>query len=117
MRVYTAFVVGLVAPLVSAQDGKCSELHLIYGTMFFLKEIFWAMLTLKLARATTEAPNGMGGASAQQFEAAAAKVATKGFGAAGFSLLTELTKLVPALTAYPVNYPVCRLPVATIYAR
>ncbi|KAF2434171.1 alpha/beta-hydrolase [Tothia fuscella] len=89
MRFTDAVVLALFAPLVLGQIAlKCSELHLIY------------------ARATTEPPSGMSGSTTpQQFETAASKTPTKGFGAAGFSLLQELTKLVPALTAYPVNYP------------
>lgn len=60
-----------------------------------------------IARATTEAPNGMSASTtSQQFEAAAARTPTKGFGAAGFSLLQEITKLLPSITSYPVNYPV-----------
>lgn len=31
----------------------------------------------------------------------------KGYGAAGGSLITELKKLVPDVTTYPVDYPVC----------
>jgi hypothetical protein len=31
---------------------------------------------------------------------------SKGYGAAGYSLLTNITKLVPDTTGYPVNYPV-----------
>jgi surfactin synthase thioesterase subunit len=63
------------------------------------------MLSVIAARATTEAPSGMSRATSEQFATAAARTPTKGFGAAGFSLLTELLKLVPTVTAYPVNYP------------
>jgi hypothetical protein len=60
-----------------------------------------------LARGTGEAPNGISAsASAQQFQTAAAKANGKGFGLAGNSLLTELKKLIPAVTASPNNYPV-----------
>jgi hypothetical protein len=31
---------------------------------------------------------------------------SKGFGAAGYSLMTNITKLMPDTTAYPVRYPV-----------
>ncbi|KAF1982595.1 carbohydrate esterase family 5 protein [Aulographum hederae CBS 113979] len=54
-----------------------------------------------LARATTEPPQRFG----NDFEGAAAEVPTKGYGAAGFALLQELQKLVPAATGYAVHYP------------
>jgi hypothetical protein len=53
-----------------------------------------------------EAPYISANASTQQFQAAAANVATKGFGSAGFSLVTEIKKLLPNATASPDNYPV-----------
>jgi surfactin synthase thioesterase subunit len=37
--------------------------------------------------------------------AVSANIWSKGYGAAGYSLLTNLTKLVPGTTGYPVTYP------------
>jgi hypothetical protein len=41
-----------------------------------------------------------------QFDAAANKVWSKGYGAAGYSLFTNLTSLIPKMAGYPVHYPV-----------
>ncbi|KAF2428089.1 alpha/beta-hydrolase [Tothia fuscella] len=40
-----------------------------------------------------------------QFESAASKVWSKGYGAAGYSLYTNLTALIPGMAGYPVHYP------------
>ncbi|KAF2400701.1 alpha/beta-hydrolase [Trichodelitschia bisporula] len=79
---YSFAVIAAAAPVVLAQGG-CSPLELIY------------------ARATTEPPQVSGAG----FEAAAARIWSKGYGAAGYSLYTNVTKLIPGSTGYPVNYP------------
>jgi hypothetical protein len=101
-----ALILGGFASVISAQEAKCSTLHLIYGIFFVVQK--QTSLRTTVARVTTEPPTNVEHATAQQFESAAARVATKGFGAAGFSLVTELTKLIPDATTYPVNYPVCQ---------
>ncbi|KAF2405390.1 alpha/beta-hydrolase [Trichodelitschia bisporula] len=70
-----------------AQAPACAPLHVVY------------------ARATTEPPQAIGNGSAAAFEAAAAAVWSRGYGAAGFSFLGNLTSLVPGTTGYPVHYP------------
>lgn len=57
------------------------------------------------ARATTEAPQN--GGTGQAWEAAANRNQGKGYGAAGHSLLTNITALIPEAVGYPVHYPVC----------
>jgi hypothetical protein len=59
-----------------------------------------------LARATTEPPQGVDEATGSEWEAKAAKIWSKGWGAAGYSLFTNLTSLLPGTTGYPVHYPV-----------
>ncbi|KAF2670909.1 alpha/beta-hydrolase [Microthyrium microscopicum] len=67
-----------------AQAAGCSPLHLVY------------------ARATTEPPASY---SEGAFDTAAARTWSKGYGAAGMSLLTNVTALIPGATGYPVHYP------------
>ncbi|KAF2401112.1 alpha/beta-hydrolase [Trichodelitschia bisporula] len=62
-------------------------------------------LLLVYARATTEPPGSMDNADSAKFEAAAARVWSKGYGAAGFSLYSNVTKLIPGSAGYPVHYP------------
>ncbi|KAF2395920.1 alpha/beta-hydrolase [Trichodelitschia bisporula] len=78
--------VALFAVLVPAAlaQGGCSPLELIY------------------ARATTEPPAKY---SAGQFDTAAARSWSKGYGAAGYSLFTNVSALIPGATGYPVHYP------------
>jgi hypothetical protein len=65
------------------------------------------------ARGTGEQPSGITGqTSSEQYRVAAGNSPTKGFGSAGFSLFTELRKLIPTAAASPVNYPVSWLSVA-----
>jgi pimeloyl-ACP methyl ester carboxylesterase len=52
-----------------------------------------------------EQPGGMDNASPQQFETATARVATKGYGSAGWALVQNLTGLIPEATTYAVHYP------------
>ncbi|KAF1809511.1 alpha/beta-hydrolase [Eremomyces bilateralis CBS 781.70] len=73
-------------PAAYAQGG-CSPLHFVW------------------ARATTEPPTGVDNANAAQFEAAAARYWSKGYGAAGYSIYTNVTSLIPDATGYPVHYP------------
>jgi hypothetical protein len=54
-----------------------------------------------IARATTEPPASYGGS----FDTAAARTWSKGYGAAGKSLLSNITALMPSATGYPVHYP------------
>jgi hypothetical protein len=63
-------------------------------------------LLLVYARATTEPPANVDNASPEQFDAAANRGWSKGYGAAGYSLFSNMTKLIPAATGYPVHYPV-----------
>lgn len=65
---------------------------------------------MPLARATTEAPQN--GGSGQQWEAAANRNGFKGYGAAGHSLWTNITSLIPEAGGYPVHYPVWTPPEA-----
>ncbi|KAF2664313.1 hypothetical protein BT63DRAFT_444063 [Microthyrium microscopicum] len=72
----------------AATAQKCSPLELIY------------------ARATTEAPKDITAtATPEQFDVAAAQFWSKGYGAAGYSLFTNITALIPSATGYPVHYP------------
>jgi pimeloyl-ACP methyl ester carboxylesterase len=48
---------------------------------------------------------GQDNATPAQFEAAAAKYWSKGFGAAGKSMIGNITQLIPDATSYPVHYP------------
>lgn len=61
-------------------------------------------LTKPPARATTEAPQN--GGTGQAWEAAANRNPGKGYGAAGHSLLTNITALIPEAVGYPVHYAV-----------
>jgi hypothetical protein len=83
----------LFAFLVSMAQAEevCAPLHLIY------------------ARATGEPPGSISAVAGTPsyraaFDEAASKVATKGFGVAGWALVTELTKAIPGTTSYPVHY-------------
>ena len=58
------------------------------------------------ARATTEPPQGVDEATGLEWVAKATKVWVKGWGAAGYSLFTNLTSILPGTTGYPVHYPV-----------
>jgi len=85
-------ILALIASLVLAEE--CSPLHLIY------------------ARATTEPPTSVDAKVGtdgywKAFEVAANKTATKGYGAAGWAFVAELTKKIPGTTTYAVHYPVC----------
>jgi hypothetical protein len=63
-------------------------------------------LQLVYARATTEPPQNITiQTTAAQFEIAADKVWSKGYGAAGYSLFQNLTALMPTATGYAVHYP------------
>jgi hypothetical protein len=73
-------------PAVLAQ--ACPPLHFIY------------------ARATTEPPTNVDNATPAQWETAAGLVWSKGYGAAGYSMFTNLTSLIPDATGWPVHYPV-----------
>ena len=91
MRASSLFLAILVA-VVRAEE-SCAPLHLIY------------------ARATGEPPgsvNAVAGTPSYRaaFDEAASKVPTKGFGAAGWALVTGLTKAIPGTTSYPVHYSV-----------
>jgi hypothetical protein len=57
------------------------------------------------ARATTEPPGGVENANLEQFDAAAARVWSKGYGAAGKSIFSNITALIPEATGWPVHYP------------
>ena len=59
-------------------------------------------LTHGPARATSEPPTSY---VPGLFDLAASRVWSKGYGAAGYSLLTNVTVLVPGATGYPVHYP------------
>jgi len=82
----SALTVLLAATGVAAQ-AACPPLHFVY------------------ARATSEPPTGVDSASAAQWETAANKVWSKGYGAAGYSMFTNVTSLIPAATGWPVHYP------------
>jgi hypothetical protein len=61
----------------------------------------------RLARATTEPPqtDWKEDGAMTKFDQLAGGVWSKGYGAAGASLLTNITKLIPGSTGYPVHYP------------
>ncbi|KAE9971319.1 hypothetical protein EG328_005737 [Venturia inaequalis] len=88
-----SFIPLLTALLPATLAAECAPLHFVY------------------ARATTEPPAGLqpadftapGGAA--KFEAAAAKIWSQGYGAAGASLYKNITKLLPGTTGWPVHYP------------
>jgi hypothetical protein len=68
---------------------------------------------VRLARVTTEPPMNVDNVTPKQFEVAADRVTSNGYGLASYSLVTNLTKLIPSATSYPVYYPVryfCRKP-------
>ena len=60
------------------------------------------MLTRATARATSEPPTSY---LPGRFDQAAARVWSRGYGAAGYSLYTNVTALVPGAGGYPVHYP------------
>ncbi|PGH18245.1 hypothetical protein AJ79_00584 [Helicocarpus griseus UAMH5409] len=66
---------------------------------------------LVFARDTNEPPQGVEGATPAEFVRAADKFWSRGYGAAGYSTLTNLTALIPsdgavvAADGYPVQYP------------
>lgn len=66
-------------------------------------------LEIVYARATTEPPQGVTNAKGSEFEAKANRVWSKGFGAAGYSLVTNVTALLPGSSGYAVQYPVSSL--------
>ncbi|KAK2804590.1 condensin complex subunit Cut3 [Onygenales sp. PD_10] len=83
----TSLLLAALAALPAAQAQDCSPLHYIF------------------ARATTEPPTNVENASPEEFEEAADKFWSKGYGAAGHSIFTNITALVPDVTGYPVHYP------------
>jgi hypothetical protein len=85
MRLYESILLATAIEMAAAQ--KCSPLHFIY------------------ARATTEPPMGQDQASIQQFDAAANRVWSKGYGAAGKSMFGNITAIIPEATGWPVHYP------------
>lgn len=54
------------------------------------------------ARATTEPPTSY---LPGLFDTATGQTWSKGYGAAGYSLFTNVTTLIPSATGYPVHYP------------
>jgi surfactin synthase thioesterase subunit len=65
---------------------------------------------VSLARATTEPPSAAGNSADVEgynakYNEAAQRVWSKGYGAAGYSLFTNVTKLIPGTIGYPVPYP------------
>jgi hypothetical protein len=104
MRVEPASIALAALPLVAAQN--CSPLHLIYGMNSRHQSVNGIEILTTEARATTEPPSGVDNANAKGFETAAARTWSKGYGAAGYSLFTNITALIPAATGWPVHYPV-----------
>lgn len=88
----TLFLVAAVAGKILA-DEACSPLHFIYGELLGFHEPETSHLTHHVARATTE-------------PAETANIWSKGYGAAGTSIFTNVTKLIPETTGYSVHYPV-----------
>lgn len=88
-----ASVALLTALLPTTFAAECAPLHFVY------------------ARATTEPPAGLQPAEftapdgAAKFEAAAAKIWSLGYGAAGASLYKNISALLPGTTGWPVHYP------------
>jgi hypothetical protein len=80
----------------------CSPLHLVYGMLFkvFVNCLIHTYIK-PLARATTELPQSYG----SNFDGAAARYWSKGYGAAGYSLYSNVTSLIQGATGYPVHYP------------
>jgi hypothetical protein len=76
------------------------------STVVATNQLACSPLLLVYARATTEPPASVENASPEQFDAAANRGWSKGYGAAGYSLFSNMTKLIPAATGYPVHYPV-----------
>jgi hypothetical protein len=90
MRSSIALAFAATAATVAAQDKPvqdpgCAPLYYVY------------------ARATTEPPGNVENASPEQFDAAASRGWSKGFGAAGFSILGNITSLIPGTVGYPVH--------------
>jgi hypothetical protein len=63
-------------------------------------------LQIVYARATTEPPQAVANAKGAEFEAKANRVWSRGFGAAGYSLVSNVTALLPGSSGYAVQYPV-----------
>lgn len=85
MHFSTTLILASAMDLALAQ--VCSPLHFIY------------------ARATTEPPMGQDNSTPAQFETAAARSWSKGYGAAGKSMFGNITALIPEATGWPVHYP------------
>lgn len=101
-----ATIIAALAAGASAQQAGCAPLHLIYGDYMTVEiSICTHSDNSNTARATTEPPVGVDSATSEQWEVAAAKTWSKGYGAAGYSLFTNVTKLVAGATGYPVHYP------------
>lgn len=83
----------LAAFVPAAMAAECAPLHFVY------------------ARATTEPPKGLTSADltgpdgVAKFDKAASGIWSLGYGAAGASLFSNITKLLPGTTGWPVHYP------------
>ncbi|KAF1810321.1 alpha/beta-hydrolase, partial [Eremomyces bilateralis CBS 781.70] len=77
------FSLAVLAALVPAIWAQCPSVEFIY------------------ARATTEPPQNYG----NDFDGAAAQTWSRGYGAAGYSLFTNITALIPDAAGHPVHYP------------
>jgi hypothetical protein len=89
-------------------------LALITGSVLAGPEAECAPVEYVYARATTEPPQGIKeGDTLESFHAAAAKYWSKGYGAAGASLWSNLTSnavtKIDGIVGYPVPYPVSSL--------
>jgi hypothetical protein len=95
------FHVSIFATVCLAK-APCPPVELVYGN--YPQNNRRSSKSICTARATTEPPQNAG--TGQQFDSAASRVWSKGYGAAGYTLLTNITALIPNAVGYPVHYPV-----------
>ena len=104
MRCQKTLLVAALTPAIWAQ--QCPKLEIAYGKLPAILQENTKPNELE-ARATTEPPTGITAESTeQQFTAAANRGWSKGYGAAGASLVANVTAMIPGSVGYPVPYPV-----------
>jgi hypothetical protein len=111
MRYDIVLLAAIVPTILAQNEAACAPLELVYGIFFQKSMISREATNLKsiIARATTEPPSTTGDSDLEKYNAkfneAAQRIWSKGYGAAGYSLFTNLTALVPGTSGYPVPYP------------
>jgi hypothetical protein len=85
-----------------------ADLFIMYMVSSSYDPLIWPRSSnTRIARATTEPPqtDWKDEGAIAKFDQLAATTWSKGYGAAGASLFTNITKLIPGSTGYPVHYP------------